>query len=84
MSVKLPLEGQPNVGPATARDLQRLGISSLDQLKGQDPREMYDRLCELTGLRQDPCVLDTFKAVVHNSRTGERRMWWTFTPERKG
>lgn len=77
------MQGEPNIGPAIARDLQLLGIETLPKLAEQDPLDMYDRLCALSGSRQDPCVLDTFMAVVHNAKTGDRRMWWTFTPERK-
>ncbi len=45
--------------------------------------DMYDRMCALTATRQDPCVWDTFAAVVDYSKTGVRRPWWDFTAERK-
>ena len=73
----------PNVGPAAAGDFLLLGINSPDELAQQDPDELFKRLQGLTGSQQDPCVLDTFRAVVHNARTGERKMWWEFTPLRK-
>ena len=72
-----------NVGPAMAKDFILLGLSSPDDLKGQDPDRLYERLCELTGKRHDPCVLDTFRAVVHNAQTGEEKKWWEFTHLRK-
>lgn len=83
MSTRLPLQGQPNIGPAIARDLQLLGIDSLESLASQSALQMYEKLCDLTASRQDPCVLDTFLAIVHNAKTGEHRMWWTFTDYRK-
>ncbi len=58
------LEDIPNVGPAVAADLRRLGITSPGQLAGRDPYAMYDDLCRLTGQRPDPCLLDTFIAAV--------------------
>lgn len=73
----------PNVGPAIARDLVKLGVGHPEQLATMDPDAMYDRLCELTGVRQDPCVWDTFAAVVAYAKDGQRRAWWEFTPERK-
>jgi hypothetical protein len=77
------LQTLPNVGPATAGDLIRLGVASLDDLAYRDPRALYDRLTELDGVRHDPCVLDTFATAVHCARTGETVPWWEFTPARK-
>jgi len=72
-----------NVGPAMARDFILLGIRRIDEIRGQNPDELYSRLCEATGTRQDPCVLDTFRAVVHNVEHNDTKPWWEFTPLRK-
>ena len=77
------LQTIPNIGPSLAKDLYDLGYREPKDLKKQDPLKMYRRLCEQTGGRQDPCVLDTFMAAVHYANTGEARKWWAFTPERK-
>lgn len=77
------LEDIPNVGPATAGDLRRLGISSPGDLAGRDPYAMYDELCRLTGQRHDPCVIDVFIAAVRYMEGGPRTGWWKFTEERK-
>ena len=77
------LQTLPNVGPATAGDLIRLGVTSLDDLSRRDPRILYDRLTELDGVAHDPCVLDVFAAGIHCARTGLSRPWWEFTTERK-
>lgn len=82
-AVKKHFQTLVNIGPATAQDLIDLGFRQLEELGEQDPLEMYKRLCSLTGVRHDPCVLDVFMATVHNVRTGERRVWWEFTSERK-
>jgi hypothetical protein len=78
-----PLTSIPNVGPAVARMLERLGIESLDDLSGRDPQELFDRLCALDGRPHDPCLLDTFVAVVTYADGGPARPWWEFSRERK-
>ena len=77
------LEDIPNVGPAIAADLRRLGITSPGELPGRDPYAMYDDLCRMTGLRHDPCLLDTFIAAVRYVEGGPKKPWWDYTPERK-
>ena len=77
------LEQLPNVGPAVAADLRRLGIRRPRDLMGRDPYRMYDDLCRATGTRHDPCVLDTFIAAVRYMEGGPKRPWWHFTAERK-
>lgn len=73
----------PNVGKAFAEDLKQLGFTSPAQLKGQDPVQLYDRLCELTRTRQDPCVLDTLMSITRFMDGEPARAWWDYTPERK-
>lgn len=73
----------PNVGPATAKDLVLLGIHHHDALKGQDPLTLYLRLCDLTGERHDPCVLDVFMSLVAFSEGDDPRPWWDYTEARK-
>jgi hypothetical protein len=73
----------PNVGRAIARKLDRLDIKTVDELRGRDPQELYDRLCLLDGRRHDPCLLDTFVAAVAFADGGPARPWWEFSRERK-
>jgi hypothetical protein len=77
------LEDIPNVGKAIAADLRYLGIEAPDALAGKDPYELYDTLCERTGVRHDPCLLDTFIAAVRYVEGGPKLPWWAFTAERK-
>jgi hypothetical protein len=72
-----------NIGPAMRRDLRLLGVGSVRQLARCSPERLYRRLEQLTGKRQDPCVLDTFAAAIHQARTGEARPWWEFSRQRK-
>ncbi len=73
----------PNIGPAMALDLRLLGFEHPLQLAGQDPQALYDRLNDLTGVRQDPCVLDVLVSVTRFMDGEEPRPWWHYTPERK-
>jgi hypothetical protein len=77
------LEDIPNVGKAIAADLRMLGIEAPMDLEGTDPYELYDRINEATGQRQDPCLLDTFIAAVRYVEGGPKLPWWAFTAERK-
>ena len=77
------LEDIPNIGPAVAADLRRLGITLPIDLLGRDPYTMYDELCRLTGVRHDPCLLDTFIAAVRFMEGEPKKPWWKYTAERK-
>jgi hypothetical protein len=77
------LEGLPNVGKAIAADLRALGIRRPAQLKRRNPYALYDRLNRVTGLRHDPCLLDTFIVVVRFVDGGPPKPWWAYTAERK-
>jgi hypothetical protein len=72
----------PNVGPAVARKLSRLGITQPDQLRRCDPEDLFEQLCALDGCRHDPCLLDTFVAAVSYANGGPSRPWWEFSRER--
>jgi hypothetical protein len=77
------LEELPNIGKAIANDLRLIGIDYPQELIGKDPFKLYHRLCDLSGAKQDPCVLDVFMAVVNFMEGGEPLPWWKFTNERK-
>jgi hypothetical protein len=77
------LEELPNVGKSIAADLRRLGVRSPAQLKGRDPYALYERLNRVTGVRHDPCVLDTFIAVIRFVEGAPAKHWWAYTAERK-
>jgi hypothetical protein len=77
------LQDIPNVGPAIAADLVRLGITRVEDLAGKDPDALYAQLCALDGRRHDPCVLDTFSAIVTFASGGPAEPWWVFSRRRK-
>lgn len=73
----------PNVGPAIARMLTRIGIEDVDQLRAADADGLYARLCDVDGQRHDPCVLDTFTAVVDYANGAPARPWCYYSRVRK-
>jgi hypothetical protein len=73
----------PNIGKAMARDLQIIGIQHPDQLIGKNGYKLYDNLCQITGKKHDPCVIDVFLSVVDFMNGGEAKPWWEYTEERK-
>jgi hypothetical protein len=72
----------PNVGPAIARRLLRLGIEAPGDLRGRDPEELFQRICALDGRQEDPCLLDTFTAAVAYADGEAARPWWHYSRER--
>ncbi len=77
------LEQLPNIGPSLAADLRLVGIQRPGELRGADPFRLYQRLCEVTGVRHDPCVLDTFMAATDFMGGAAPAPWWSYTATRK-
>lgn len=73
----------PNVGPVTAKDFQLLGIQHPEQLVGANALALFQQLCEVTGVRHDPCTLDVFMAAIDFMDGGPAKAWWDFTESRK-
>jgi len=75
------------IGPAMLKDFEMLGVHSVAQLASQEGDLLYDRLNKLTGTRQDPCVLDTFRCAVAQARDpelpSEMTNWWYWSRKRK-
>jgi nucleotidyltransferase/DNA polymerase involved in DNA repair len=76
-----------SVGTATVKDLNLLNIHTVDDLKSQDPQEMYERLCSLTQQKHDICVLDVFCAAVEQAKNPQlprkQANWWYWSRIRK-
>lgn len=75
------------VGPAALRDLRILGIESVAQLAREEPGPLYERLCDVTGQRHDPCCQDVFSSAIAQARNPElepeKRDWWYWSRLRK-
>ncbi|PWF48378.1 helix-hairpin-helix domain-containing protein [Massilia glaciei] len=77
------LEQLPNIGKACAADLRQLGIETPQGLIGRNACDLYEELCIVTGVRHDPCMLDTFMSIVSFMEGGPALPWWSFTEQRK-
>ena len=73
----------PNVGPATIKYLNILGIKKPFELIGQDPYSMFRELCRVTGKQFDPCLADVFISTVKFMEGAPPEKWWHYTKERK-
>lgn len=76
-------EDIPNIGPAMARDFRTLGLREPKDLIGKDPFRLYQKMCRIGGVRQDPCVLDTYMAAIDFMNGASARPWWHYTKTRK-
>ncbi|MEV0996696.1 helix-hairpin-helix domain-containing protein [Nonomuraea sp. NPDC050202] len=72
-----------NVGRAVAARFERIGITRVDQLDGQDPLDLYERMSAAGGKREDPCLLDTIMSAVRQAEGEPALPWWHYTAERK-
>ncbi|MFT6897710.1 MAG: hypothetical protein ACJA13_002121 [Paraglaciecola sp.] len=73
----------PNIGKASEKDLQLLGIFTPDQLIGRCPYAMHAKLSQLSGVKQDPCVIDVFMSIICFMQGDPPLPWWKYTPQRK-
>jgi nucleotidyltransferase/DNA polymerase involved in DNA repair len=75
------------IGKAMLGDFELLGVRSVSDLARQDPLDLYKRLCNKTGQRQDPCVYDTFRCAVEQARNPDlepvKCQWWYWSRVRK-
>ena len=72
-----------NVGAAVERYLLELGVRSIASLARQDPDALFRRLQRRIGKACDPCLHDTFTAIIHEAQTGEKTPWFAWTADRK-
>lgn len=75
------------VGQSIEADLHALGIHTVDELAECDGFALYRRLNEMTGVRQDPCVLDTLRCAVAQAQDPnlpvDQTNWWWWSSQRK-
>jgi hypothetical protein len=76
------LRSIPGVGVSIARDLLGLGFRRVAELRGQDPEELYERLCRQQGMHVDRCMLYVFRCAVYFAETEdpepELLRWWSW------
>jgi hypothetical protein len=75
----------PGVGKSIAQDLLKVGIKSIQDLKGKNPETLYDLINKKTGVVQDRCLLYVFRCAVYYASTKEpyrspdKLKWWNWT-----
>ncbi len=82
------LQDLVSVGPKTVEDFALLGITKVEQLKGQSADHLYGQLCRKKGMRIDPCQHDVFRAAIEQAKNPrlprEKCQWWYWSNVRKG
>ena len=72
----------PGVGKSIAQDFLDLGFHSVNELKGQNPAQLYEKLCLLKKCHVDRCMLYVFKCAVYFAETDhpdpELLKWWNW------
>ena len=72
----------PGVGKSVANDLYNLGYRSLEDIRGQDPEDMYRKLCEFQGVQIDRCMQYVFRCAVYyvsnEVHEPELLKWWNW------
>lgn len=81
------LKDLDSVGKETLKDFKALGIDSVAELSKQDPEKLYIKLCKITGVTHDICVLDTLRCAVAQAKNPklpkEQKNWWYYSRLRK-
>lgn len=70
----------PGVGENMKEHLQKLGYTCIEELKGENPLEMYERDRIRLGGTLDRCVLYVYRCAVYFAQTQtpdrEKLDWW--------
>jgi hypothetical protein len=76
------LEAIPGVGKNMSGHLKGLGYGCVEDLKGEDPEEMYRRECVEKGEELDRCVLYVYRLAVYFAENDiyepEKLKWWNW------
>lgn len=89
--MKTELTTIPNVGKRTKQALENIGITCVEDLKGQDPEDLYLKDSIKKGFEEDKCQLYLLRMAVyyadHSTHEKEKLKWWYWKdkeyPEKK-
>ena len=80
--MKTDLQTIPGVGKQMEQRLLALGYTSVAQLKGADPEELYVRDGVQAGCPVDRCVLYVYRLAVYfaenKTHEAEKLKWWNW------
>ena len=74
----------PGIGKSIAQDLLNIGITSVDDLRGKDPENLFEQSNRFAGAVQDRCLLYCFRCAVYfaetevDERDPEKLKWWNW------
>jgi len=71
------------LGRQWKKNLLVIGINKPYQLAGKSAYDMYKELCNKTGIKHDPCVIDVFLSITRFMEGDAPKPWWKYTEERK-
>lgn len=76
------LEQIPGVGGRIAQNLRNIGITSIDDLKGQNAEQLYQKLCDFKAAPVDRCMLYVLRCAVYYASNNEHDphllKWWNW------
>jgi hypothetical protein len=82
VTTKDDLEQIPGIGKAIARDLRRIGVTSIKKLRGKNPERLYRKLCDFRAQPVDRCMLYVFRCAAYYLSTSdpdpELLKWWNW------
>ncbi len=82
MNFKCDLQEIPGVGKSISKDLQNIGIKCVADLRGKDPKRLYDQSNKFAGTVQDRCLLYVFRCAIyfaeHKNLNPEKLKWWNW------
>ena len=80
------LQNIPGVGKSIAQDLRNIGIRTINDLKGKNPKKLYEASNNYVGVVQDRCLLYVFKCAVYFAEGGknkEKLKWWNWKDKKQ-
>jgi len=76
------LQAIPGIGKSIVKDLQNIGIYSVEDLKGKDPEKLYEMSNRFEGKIQDRCLLYVYREAVYfaenKNHDPEKLKWWNW------
>ncbi len=81
-AIKTDLTTIPGVGKNIRQHLLNIGITCVEDLKGEDPEELYLRDSLFKGFTDDRCLLYVFRLAVYfadnETHDPEKLKWWNW------
>ncbi|CAH2601274.1 conserved protein of unknown function [Rhodovastum atsumiense] len=82
VSLRMQLASMPSLWRGIEDDLSALGIHSLADLRGRDPKELTAAYCARTQRPFDEFIQDVFITLVRFAEEGMAGPWWRITRRR--